>query len=221
MNTGEIVARHCATREPMRVVWRGGIITAVERVNELTKDRWVAPALVDLQVNGFAGIDFQEDDLTTDQLLTAARGLRAVGCGRFLLTLVTDDWPRLLARLRHLRALRQTSTELQRAIAGWHIEGPFLSAEPGFCGAHDPQWMRDPAPGDIEELRKAIGDDPVLLTLAPERTGALEAIRLAASLGIKISLGHTNASAEIPAIIPTQHPKYRSEKRSCPPAQKR
>ena len=197
MSAGEIVGRHYSTREALRVTWRDGVITSIEPISAATDDRWIAPALVDLQVNGFAGVDFQQDNLTAEQLVTAARGLRAAGCTRFLLTLITDDWSRLLARLRHLRSLRGTSPELQRAIAGWHIEGPFLSAEPGYCGAHDPRWMRDPTPADIKELRDATGNDTVLLTIAPERHGALEAIQLAASFGLKVSLGHTNASAEI------------------------
>jgi N-acetylglucosamine-6-phosphate deacetylase len=86
---------------------------------------------------------------------------------------------------------------LKAAIAGWHIEGPFLSAEPGFHGAHDPQWMQDPTPRHIEELRRCAGDDPVLLTVAPERQGAMEAIKAAVSVGITVSLGHTDASAEL------------------------
>ena len=197
MNAGEILGRHYATGQPVRVAWHKGVISEVESIADAPADApWIAPSLVDLQVNGFAGVDFQQDDLTRDQLLVAVRGLRAAGCGRFLLTLITDDWARLLARLRHLRKLRSTCTELQHAIAGWHVEGPFLSAEPGFRGAHDPQWMRDATAEDIRELRQCAEGDPVLLTLAPERQGALDAIRLASSLGIKISLGHTNASLE-------------------------
>lgn len=162
-----------------------------------TDQTWIAPGLVDLQVNGFGGIDFQQDHLTTQHLITAVQQLRAAGCTRFLLTLITDEWFRLLRRLRHLRAVRAQSDELRAAIMGWHIEGPFLSAEPGFCGAHAPAWMRDPAPVLIRELRAATAGDAVLLTLAPERGGALDAITLAVSLGMRVSLGHTNAPAEI------------------------
>src|SRR5262245_60166576 len=171
---GEMSGRHYATGEPVRIAWNEGVVTAVESLSAAPADTpWIAPALVDLQVNGFAGVDFQQDELSVDRLLFAVRGLRAAGCGRFLLTLITDDWARLLDRLRRVRALRAASAELRRAIAGWHVEGPFLSAEPGFRGAHAPQWMRDPTGKDIHELRECTGDDPVLLTLAPERRGAL------------------------------------------------
>ncbi len=197
MNSGEICALHFATGQPVRLTWRDGVIAEVSPTSsEAAGKCWVAPSLVDLQVNGFGGIDFQRDGLSVDDLLSATRQLHAAGCGQFLPTLITDDWPKLTARLRHLRTLRGKSGELQRAIAGWHIEGPFLSAEPGFHGAHNPALMLDPTLAHIQELRAITGEDPLLLTIAPERKGALEAIALAVSLGIKISLGHTNASAD-------------------------
>jgi len=198
MNHGEIRARHYATGQPVALTWHQGVIQSVHPAAQTgDADTWIAPALVDLQVNGFAGVDFQQDDLTVEHLLTAARGLRAAGCTRFLLTLITDEWPRLIRRLKQLRELRATSPELRRAIAGWHLEGPFLSAEPGYCGAHDPDLMLDPTPDHVRELRAITGTDPLLLTLAPERNGAVEAVALASSLGIKVSLGHTNASAAL------------------------
>jgi N-acetylglucosamine-6-phosphate deacetylase len=148
-------------------------------------------------VNGYGGVDFQQDNLSAEELLSAARQLRAAGCSRFLVTLITDHWDELTARLRHLRSLRARVTELQAAIAGWHVEGPFLSKEPGFHGAHNPALMLDPTLRHVRELHSICGNDPLLLTLSPERRGALKAIRAAVSLGIKISLGHTNASAKI------------------------
>ena len=196
MSSGEIIARHEQTRRPVRLKWAEGRITALEETDaQPPPDLWLAPPLVDLQVNGFAGVDFQQDNLTADDLLTATRGLRAAGCTRFLLTLVTDEWTRMMARLRHVRELRARTPELAAAIAGWHVEGPFLSAEPGFCGAHDASLMCHPKPEHIRELRDVTGTDPVLLTLAPERENAILAVELSASLGIKVSLGHTNAPA--------------------------
>jgi N-acetylglucosamine-6-phosphate deacetylase len=195
MRQTTFIARHYATGQPVRVRMEAGRVAALDPARRAPQDLWVAPSLVDLQINGYGGVDFQQDALTVRQLLSAIRQLRADGCGRFLLTLITDEWPRLIARLRHHRGLRSASSELQQAIAGWHIEGPFLSPEPGFHGAHDPALMVDPTPTRLRELRDAAGRDPVLLTLAPERKGAIKAITLARSLGMRISLGHTNATA--------------------------
>ncbi len=200
MNTQEIHGRHFATGKPIYLRWDDEHIVGCGPIDQLPPgqaERWLAPALIDLQVNGYAGVDFQRDGVTAADLLTAARGLARDGCTRWLLTLITDDWPRLIARLRHLRQLREGSPELRHAIVGWHIEGPFLSGEPGFRGAHDPTVMIDPTERHVAELRAAAGHDLVLLTLAPERNGALEAIRAAVAVGITVSLGHTDASADV------------------------
>ncbi len=156
---------------------------------------WLLPPLFDLQVNGYAGVDFQRDDATAAELERAVGGLAAAACHRILLTLITDQWDRLLARLRRYRELRSASPRLRRRIAGWHIEGPFLSARPGFHGAHPPEHMIEPTPERMRELRAAAGDDLVLVTLAAEWPGAPAAIAAARALGFRVWLGHTDASA--------------------------
>ena len=196
MSNGELIARHHADGRTVRVSWRDGILTTLESFPGAPPDAWLAPPLVDIQINGFAGVDFQRDGQTVEALLKATRGLRRAGCTRFALTLITDEWSRLMARLRHLRQLREQSAELKAAIFGWHIEGPFLSPEPGFRGAHNSDVMCDPTPAHMDELRAITGNDPVLITVAPERTGTPEAIRHAVSLGFKVSLGHTNTPVD-------------------------
>ena len=195
-NDGDITGWHYRSRRPVRVLWQAGRIIEMQDADPPPAEVWIAPTLFDVQVNGYGGVDFQQDDLRLDQLLLAVERLRAAGCGRFLLTLITDEWTRLTARLRHLRALRAQSAKLEAAIAGWHIEGPFLSSQPGFHGAHNPAWMVNPTPEHILELRTITGEDPLLMTISPERPGALAAIAMARSDGIRLSLGHTNASAE-------------------------
>jgi N-acetylglucosamine-6-phosphate deacetylase len=198
MSSGEVTGLDWATARPTRLVWEDGLIRALEPgPRPLPDNAWLAPPLFDLQVNGFGGVDFQRDDLSLADLERAVHALRLAGCGRFLFTLITAEWPRLVARLRRAAALRAASEDLRAAIAGWHIEGPFLSSRPGFHGAHDPALMLDPAPEKIRELRALTGNDPLLLTIAPERPGALEAVSLAVSLGLKVSLGHTDASADV------------------------
>lgn len=197
MHHGEICGRHFATGQPLRVKWSGGVISEVSPATDDVGGVWLAPTLLDLQINGYGGVDFQRDDhLTEAHLLAAARQMRRDGCGRFFFTLITDEWPRLMARVRRAKAICDANSELRAALAGWHIEGPFLSPEVGFKGAHNPAVMRDATEADLRELRTVTGGDPVLLTLAPERGGSLEAIRCAVSLGIVVSLGHTNAPAE-------------------------
>ncbi len=160
------------------------------------------PPLVDIQINGYAGVDFQNDRCTRADLEQAANGLAAAACSRFLLTLITDQWDRLLARLQRDRALRASSPLLSRRIAGWHMEGPFMSPIPGFHGAHPPEFMVPPTPERMRELKAVTGDDPVLITLAPEWPEAPGAIRCARELGFRVWVGHTNATpAQLAAAV--------------------
>lgn len=197
MREGEIKAHHYSSGKPIRVCWKSGIVTNIEEIPSAPENIWIAPTLFDVQVNGYGGIDFQQENVSADDLLAAARQLRRDGCAQFFLTLITDEWTKLTARLRHFKKLRAESFELASAIVGWHIEGPFLSNQPGFHGAHDPDLMCDATPEKIFELREITEDDPLLLTISPERPGAIEIIALAKTLGIKISLGHTDAPQPI------------------------
>src|SRR5262245_40168012 len=100
MREGVICARHYRTRQPVRVRWRDGILAEIEPATVLPKSNiWVAPALVDVQINGFAGVDFQKDGLREEDLFRAVAGLRDAGCARFLLTLITDPWESLISKL--------------------------------------------------------------------------------------------------------------------------
>lgn len=194
---GELCARWYATGQPVRLGWKERLVSSFgASPSQSEPNQWLAPALIDLQINGFAGVDFQQDGLGIGDLVQAISGLRAAGCGRFLLTLITDQWSTMLRRLAHLRSLREQSPLLASAIAGWHLEGPFLSAEPGYRGAHEPSVMCDPSPRHVDQLKSLVGKDSVLLTLAPERPGAFQTIRAAVTAGFRVSLGHTNASAD-------------------------
>jgi len=197
MNSGDLSACHYLTSQGHRICWRKGVIAKVEPSGESGSGIWFAPPLLDLQVNGYGGIDFQSDSLTRADLQAAVGALKRDGCAQIFVTLVTDEWPKMLARLRRLKQLRSESLELQYGIAGWHLEGPFMSPEPGYHGAHNPALMLDPLPVHFQTIREIAGSDGVLVTLSPERNGAIEAIRAAVARGIAISLGHTNASAEV------------------------
>jgi N-acetylglucosamine-6-phosphate deacetylase len=197
MNYGEITARHYTTRKPVRVTWHNGLVTRIQEVSDAPADFWIAPTLFDVQINGYGGIDFQRDDFTADDLLHASRQLRAAGCAKFFLTLITAEWEALTTRFKRAKALRAKTDELRSSVAGWHIEGPFMSNVPGFHGAHDPALMLDPTPDNVDALCDIADGDPLLLTISPERKCAIAAITQAVKRGAKVSLGHTNASAEL------------------------
>lgn len=175
---------------------------------------FLAPALLDLQINGYAGVDFQQDNLPEAALRRAAAALARDGCGRFFAALITAPWPALLARVRRLAA----QVGKIPGLAGLHVEGPWLSDRPGFCGAHDPAWMHDPSPAQLAELLQAAAGVPLLLTLAPERPGAAEVIRAATRAGAAVSLGHTDAdAAQLRAAVDAGAAGFTHLGNGCPP----
>jgi len=197
MHEETIHAWHALTREAVRLRHKDGKIVGLDTVSEKPKKNlWIAPALLELQVNGYGGVDWQNLKITAEELQRGVERLHRDACGAQLLTLVTRPWPEMIALLKRIVALRSESPYLKAGIAGFHIEGPFMSPEHGFVGAHNPEWMESPTPEKIHALRDAAGDLPILLTVAPERDGVLENIALATRLGIRISLGHTNASLD-------------------------
>ncbi len=158
-------------------------------------------ALFDLQVNGFAGVDFQRP-VSPQALHAACLALRSCGMERILATLITDSQEALETKFRALEECRRQDPLARECIVGYHLEGPFLSAEPGYRGAHAPQWMRDPDWDVFASLQAAAQGAIRLVTLAPERAGSAAFIQKAVRSGVRISLGHTNASNdEISAAI--------------------
>lgn len=151
-------------------------------------------SLFDIQINGFAGIDFQQPTLDAPDFLHAIRALAMAETLRFFPTLITDSIPALVAKLENLELLCKAHPEAAEAIAGYHLEGPWLSPEPGFRGAHDPRFMGAPCLTDFHQLQRAAGGKIRLLTLAPEWPGSEDFIRALTGEGVHVSLGHTDAS---------------------------
>ncbi|MDB6069370.1 MAG: N-acetylglucosamine-6-phosphate deacetylase [Verrucomicrobiales bacterium] len=150
-------------------------------------------SLFDVQINGFAGIDFQQSQLSGPDLLHAIRALARAETLRFFPTRITDAVPSLAAKLENLEMLCQAHPEAAEAIPGYHLEGPWLSPEPGFRGAHDPRFMGAPCLADFRRLQAAAGGKIRLLTMAPEWPGSEDFIRAVTGEGVHVSLGHTDA----------------------------
>lgn len=154
------------------------------------------PRLFDLQVNGFAGVDFQSDDLNLSSLVHAVESLRKHDTAGILATLITDSVEALCKKLENFEALRNQDSRVASMIKGYHLEGPWISTEAGYHGAHPKVLAIAPQLEDFDRLYDASGGNLKLITLAPEREGAVTVIEAAVSKGVRIGLGHTNASVE-------------------------
>ena len=182
---------------PGAVAIDGGRITAVldelppPGEGHLRLDRGVlVPGLVDLQVNGFGGVDLAEAD--PEGWARVAAGMATTGVASFLATFTTAPLDALVTALGRARAARASAGTGARLL-GVHLEGPFLS--PARKGAHDPAAMLDPSPTAVDRLVEAGRGVLVLMTLAPERPGAVAAITSLVRAGVVVSVGHSDAHA--------------------------
>ena len=150
----------------------------------------LVPGLVDLQVNGYYGVDLAECD--ADGWALVARRLPETGTTAFLPTFITAPVATLATALRSAAKAAEAVTAGARVL-GVHLEGPFLS--PARAGAHRRDWIVPPSPGAVAELLDAGGLLLRLVTIAPEADGALAAIAALTAAGVVVSLGHTDATA--------------------------
>lgn len=154
-----------------------------------------SPGFVDLQINGFAGVDFSAPDLEVDSLLKLLQPLWSTGVTSFCPTLITSSIEALERNFRVLERTRAASPDFAASVPGYHLEGPYISSGPSH-GAHDPRWMRQPDWDEFERLQMAAGGNIRILTLAPELPGALELIRRAVETGVRIGISHTDGDLD-------------------------
>ena len=150
----------------------------------------------DLQVNGYAGVDFNRDGLTADDLHAACVSLETDGVAGILATIITDHVELMCGRLARLAALRASDPLAARLIAGIHIEGPFLSETAGYRGAHPADAIRIADTDTMALLLDASAGTARLVTLAPERDPRFAVTRMLAGMGIVVSAGHCDPTLD-------------------------
>jgi N-acetylglucosamine-6-phosphate deacetylase len=151
----------------------------------------------DLQVNGYGGVDFNQDDLTADDVRRACEHVRRDGTTHVLATLITEHIDVMTARLRRLVALRDRDPLAKDVIAGIHIEGPFISEVTGYVGAHPRDAARAANLDDAKRLFDACGGLLRVMTLAPERDEQAIVTGWLAKQGVTVSAGHTDAPLDV------------------------
>ena len=158
----------------------------------LLLDGYLVPGFVDLQVNGYFGEEFQAPEV--DRWAAVAGRLPSTGTTSFLPTLITAPVGSLVAALRAAAGFVPGLPADGARVLGVHLEGPFIS--PARRGAHNEAWITEPTPAAIDALLDAAQGLLRLVTLAPERPGALAAIDQLTAAGVLVSVGHSDATAE-------------------------
>lgn len=158
---------------------------------------YVSPGFLDMQVNGYAGFDYSSRELSPDDMEKVVHLLASSGTTRHIPTLITNSQENILRILRTIAQALDASPDLAAAIPGIHIEGPYISEQEGPRGAHDPLYVREPSLKEYAEWQEASGGRIRMITLAPERKGALDFIAEITRRGVVASIGHTAGPPEL------------------------
>lgn len=156
----------------------------------------IVPGFIDLQVNGYKGMDFNYKPLTPEEWKNIILSLAEVGVTEFLPTFITNSMEQLEANIAAAeRALEQLG-EYASFVRGYHLEGPYLSMEDGPRGAHDARYVKAPDWDEFSRLQDAANGKIKLLTISPEWEESEAFIKKAVDSGVNVAIGHTAANTD-------------------------
>ncbi len=186
--------------EPVKIEIADGKIVKIQHLQEEAMEAegtktYVAPGLVDIQINGYMGVDFTGEDLTMEGVRKAIEELWKEGVTTILPTLTTNPHERLHKNFAILSNALD-DPEIGASIPGFHLEGPYISPVKGFRGAHLEKYVRQPDWEEFMEYQNAANNGIKLVAVAPEVEGAIPFIRRCVDNDIKVTLAHHNGSAE-------------------------
>ncbi len=187
------------TGQALTVEVKGGLIQAVHRAQAAvpaTGQGWLAAGLIDLQVNGYAGYDLNDDQVTPETVQALARAMLASGVTTFLPTLITASESQLTRALVAIQAARRLDPVVANMVPYVHVEGPAIAPEDGPRGAHPAAHVRPPSVAEFERWQQASGSVVGMVTLSPHWTESAAYISHLAGSGVHVALGHTDASPD-------------------------
>src|SRR5579884_2904934 len=196
-----LTGRLAGSSAVVQVEHRDGVVQAVDEIiRPPATIEIIAPGFIDVQVNGFAGVDYNDPKITSEEIASSIRRMFETGVTRFFPTVITGSEEQMTGALRNLA---QAKDELARngmpeaqAMEAFHVEGPHISSEDGPREAHPKEHVRPP---DFEEFRRwqeAAGGNIRLVTVSPEWEGTPAYVAQLRRSGVVASIGHTKASAE-------------------------
>lgn len=195
--SGEVSALHYETGKPVRIKFSRGLISSVDEIpmSEELNDIFVAPGLIDNQINGYRGVDFSVSSLSSIKFRMAVDAIRKDGVTTFFPTVITGSHDNLVRVFRNLVRALQDDEEAGISVAGFHLEGPYISPEAGFYGCHPAEFIRKPSWDEFMQYQDAAGGNIRQVTVSPEIEGVMDFIGRCVRQKIIVSIGHTNASA--------------------------
>ena len=188
--------RHYRSGDIINVTIENGHIKEIEEAAYGDALPWIAPGLVDIQVNGYAGKDFNTYPMAENTLPVATRAIWAEGVTSFLPTVTTNMDTAIEGVMRSIAKCLRTDTDLRGTVGGIHLEGPFISPEDGPRGAHPQEFVKAPDWELFRRWQDAAEGLIRIITLSPEWPQAPDFIARCVQAGVRVSIGHTAANTE-------------------------
>lgn len=179
--------------KPIEVAVQDGRIAAVGPAEGVKPAQWIAPGMIDIQVNGFAGVDYNSPETPLDEIARSIDVQRETGVTRFFPTVITGSHENICGSLRNLAKARRELPNGGSMIC-FHVEGPWICPDDGPRGAHPKQHVRPASVEELEAFQDAAEGNIRLITIAPETPNAIPVIEHMVDKGIVVSIGHSNAA---------------------------
>ena len=183
-------------KKPVEITLAHDRVQSIREISSTDSNTWIAPAFVDIQVNGFAGFDLNVATVTAADVCAMVRALWRVGTGFLYPTVVTASFENINNFLSAIIEVCEKNSLVAHSILGIHLEGPYISTEDGPRGAHPLEHVRDPDWDEFQRWQDIAGGMIRIVTLAPEKEGAIPFIEKLVADGVVVAIGHTDASVE-------------------------
>ncbi|MCO5239975.1 MAG: N-acetylglucosamine-6-phosphate deacetylase [Chitinophagaceae bacterium] len=193
MERSSIVCKNCITGDRETVTFGDHNRVSINKANTGEDSVFIGPGLIDLQINGIRGIDFNISSVSVEDLVNTTRYLLSEGVTTFFPTVITNSDEEILAIMRTIASACEKDPLVNACIGGIHLEGPFISPQPGARGAHNEAFIKPPDWELFNKFQEAAGGRIKIITLAPEWEGAPEFIKQCVRSGVIVSIGHSLA----------------------------
>jgi N-acetylglucosamine-6-phosphate deacetylase len=195
-----LVGRTALSPSAVRIDYNSTISAVDELIGGQASEQYIAPGFIDVQVNGFAGVDYNDPASTTEAIAASIRKMFSTGVTRLFPTIITGSEDRIVRSIQNLVRAREEMMRLGmpegQAIEALHIEGPHISAETGPRGAHPIEQVRPPDLKEFERWQEAAQGLIRLVTVSPEWDETPRYIEGLTRAGVVASIGHTKANSE-------------------------
>lgn len=197
-NFTSIKGIHYKTEQPIEVFIKDSHIKDICILNNVESQTlpFIAPGLVDLQINGFKGMDFNASPLSYQVVLDMTYALLKEGITSYCPTIITNKDETIKSHIKSIVEACNRDNVVEKTIVGIHLEGPFISPKDGPRGAHNPKFIQGTDWSLFESWQEAAQGKIKIITLSPEWKGSTYFIEKCVKSGVKVSIGHTSASIE-------------------------